>query len=87
MPSKRPEPNIPEDILEQPIMDNQRARSFTDSEGFYEEVSFYPLFSQLDTVKIANFEDNSINVLKEHWKSQKITNNVVCIFKIPILFV
>ena len=66
MPSKRPEPNIPEDILEQPIMDNQRARSFTDSEGFYEEVSFYPLFSQLDTVKIANFEDNSINVLKEH---------------------
>ena len=85
MPSKRPEPNIPEDILEQPIMDNQRARSFTDSEGFYEEVSFYPLFSQLGTVKIANFEDNSINVLKEHWKSQKI--NVVCIFKIPILFV
>ena len=37
MPAKRPEPNIPEDILEQPIED-QRARSFTDSEGFYEEV-------------------------------------------------
>ena len=39
IPPKRPEPNIPEDILEQPIMDDQRARSFTDSEGFYEEVS------------------------------------------------
>ena len=35
--SKQPEPNIPENISEE-LVEDQRARSFTDSEGFYEEV-------------------------------------------------